>query len=496
MREIIDGIVERNIQSLKDDSQVISIFLIGSMANHDYKEKKHNDYDIRFIVKEVTVEIYQKISLVLEKIRSDIEKTGILCQVSDIIGPVKITSETERNVLIHGITMTEKDLDDLPSIHKYSYSYRYHHIYGKDIIKRYQGIVILPKDIIDSTEGIEFCINLLKERKNSCNKWVVKDNKMSLEREYFSVDDKDMVELFNYSYKKAYNNIMNMLRTNSIILNINDYLDYTDKEKKLVIKISTDNLNVLDINDNINTMISIMYKLGKCCLKMYDDRKKYYNSLDWGIITDKASTVRGNGFAFLKLINLPTGNNFSISYKDYIENKGEIEKTIASSNYIAILEPPDNSYRRYGITNITSVTQIDEYIKNNGLSIDNYRVSFIEIIKEVKNSFVGVVMADGEGHMVIEILHGTVDTRDLTSTGADISKVERYSYDSFEEYTLGEPRIISEIRDMCQYFKGYYEFAYGNIRGENNVYFTFYSSNEEYINIFKGGKRKWKSIMK
>ena len=119
-----------------------------------------------------------------------------------------------------------------------------------------------------------------------------------------------------------------------------------------------------------------------------------------------------------------------------------------------------------------------------------------EIIKEVKNSFAGVVMTDGKGNTVIETISGTCDTRELTSTGADATRIKRYEYENFDDYTLGEPRIIKEIRDMCQYFNGYYEFAYGNIRGENNVYFTFYSSNEEYINIFKGGKRKWKSIMK
>ena len=43
--------------------------------------------------------------------------------------------------------------------------------------------------VVEPIEGIEFCIGLLRERKNSCNKWVVKDNKMSLEREYFLADD-------------------------------------------------------------------------------------------------------------------------------------------------------------------------------------------------------------------------------------------------------------------------------------------------------------------
>ena len=123
MKQEIDKIIKKNITKLEQNSNILSIFLVGSMASDDYKEKELNDYDIRFIVSEMNISTYEEINKALTKIKTEIEELKIGCQISDVIGPVKMVPKEKRNVLIHSITMTKKELDNLPNIHKYSYSF-------------------------------------------------------------------------------------------------------------------------------------------------------------------------------------------------------------------------------------------------------------------------------------------------------------------------------------------------------------------------------------
>ncbi len=497
MRNEINKIVEKNIQKLRNDKSVVSVFLVGSMASENYVEKSLNDYDIRFIVKEMSVTTYEEIMKILEKIKIDIEKNEIGCQISNVIGPVKMKKIKKRNVLIHSIVMTEKELDQLPNIHKYSYSMNYRQIFGKDFIQKYSKLIITPNDIILSTEGIEFCINLIQTRKNSYTKWIINQNIMTLQREYVAASTIDMVELFYYSYNKTIDNIKNMIKTNEFKVELENYLDYMQDELELINKIEKNDLTEIDINNkNIIIIQKILYKLEKKCLKIYKSNKKYYNSLEWGIIDSDSRDMRKNGFEYLKKMQLSTGNNFSMKYQDYQIAKNKINQVINNSDYIVIFEPPNKNYMRYGLTNVKSIDEIDNYIIDNEIKIEKYSISFIEIIKEISNSFAGTVITDGKGNTIIEIIRGTCDSRELTSTGANSNRINSYRYISFDDKISDAPKIIDDIKEMCQYFRGYFEFAYGEIKGAKDIYFTYYSSNDNYINVFEGGKIKCKSITK
>ena len=320
---------------------------------------------------------------------------------------------------------------------------------------------------------------------------------MTLKREYVKATDNDMLELFYYSYKKAIDNINNMIKTNNFKVDLNVYLDFDEEEKELTDKINNNSLTTVDISDkSIKILEKVLLKLAQLCLKIYKQNKKYYNSLEWGIIDQDSREVRKNGFDHIKKIKLPTGHNFSVGYHEYQVRKTQIADMIKDSKYIVIFEPPNKSNTRYGITSISSIDQIDEYIIKNNYNLQKYNVSFIEIINELQNSFAGTVMTDGNGNTIIETIDGTCDSRELTSIGANAKHINSYRFMSFDDNDSNVPRIIREIKEMCQYFRGYYEFAYGEIRGIKDIYFTFYSPNENYINIFEGGKIKCKNITK
>ena len=496
MKTTIENLLAERIKPLIDNNNIISIFIVGSMVSNNYVEKKLNDYDIRFIVKEMNQDIYYKIQDILEKLKDDIEKENIGCSVSDLIGPVKMEPKKERNVLIHALTMTENDLEELPNIHKYSYCTNYQQIYGKDLLSKYNKIVLNSNDVICSTEGIDFCIDLIKNKVVSYSKWVVKDDgSLILKRQVVPASKNDTVELFYYSYKKSLNNIKNLLKTNNLNIDLNKYLNFTCEENELISKIESNTLSLNDVLD-CDTITKILYKLEKCCIILDEKVKKFYNSLDWGIINKNCNTIRGNGFIFLKNLNLPMGNNFSVKSQVYQNRKFEIENEISKSDYIVIFDPSSNNFQKYGMHNVNSVTSIDDYIDKNNININLYNISFIEQIKKVDNSFVGTVMSNGKGKTIIEILSDTVDSRELTSRGANSKLIKTYDFTEFNDYCFNVPAIIKEIKKMCEFFQGYYEFAYGKIRDEKDIYFTFYSKNKKYINIFGGDEEKCKILKK
>ena len=367
MKELIDRLVKEEITSLLLDDNIVSIFVVGSMASDNYVEKKNNDYDIRFIVREMNSDIYSKINVVLEKLTTKIKQLGIGCEYSDLIGPVKITSMEEKNVLLHALTMTEKDVDNLPNLHKYSYSQNYQMLYGKDIIKKYKSIVITDKDIVNSTEGIDYCIDLLKNKENAYSYYEKNNNNFTLKQYTKPVDDDDLVMLIYYSYEKAYNNIKNMILTNGIKADLNDFLEFTNGEKKLIDKIKTKSIIKDNVDDTINTAIKIMLKLKKACVIIYNSNKKkrFYDSLEWGIINEESNVMRENGLDFLKEIGLPVGDNLSIKLSDYEKYNEKVKELLNNDEYIVLFEPPNNSKKRYGFSSKDSTFQIDEYITKN-----------------------------------------------------------------------------------------------------------------------------------
>lgn len=493
MINIINNIVNKNISSLAECDNIISIFVVGSMTKNDYKIVKSNDYDIRFIIKEYNEETMRLINELLQNIKNDLISFNYGCEISNVIGPVKMVPKFDKNLLLHSIIMTPKDLDKLPNIHKYSYSCNYKQLLGSDLIEKYKKLKITPDDIISPSEGIDYCIELIKKRKIRYSILTRKDDKYLLECKESDATKYDMIELFCYSYNKSKNNIINMIKTNKISGYLDDYLTLNDIEKSLIEKIEKHTLSINDIEHNINTIIAVLLKLKKACLLIYKN-KKYYNSLEWGIIDKESKEIRKNGFEYLKKLKLPVGNNFSMKYDDIYMQKDLINEELTKSNYLVLFEPPDNRFKRLGIDNVNSFEKIDNYLKKNNYDLSMYNVSFIEKIIQISDSYAGTLLSDGRGNTLIEIIENTCDSRELTSIGADSNRIKQYKFISFDDFQMNLPKGISDIKNICQYFKGYYEFAYGKIRGENNIYFTFYSNNSEYINVFKGGKKYGKTL--
>ncbi|MFA6777331.1 MAG: hypothetical protein WCR80_02630 [Bacilli bacterium] len=221
------------------------------------------------------------------------------------------------------------------------------------------------------------------------------------------------------------------------------------------------------------------------------ETKKYYNSQEWGILKQDLGNQRSNGSDFLREMGFNITNNISL-YPEQFYNELESLHTMmneAKASFIVIFDPIASNIKRCSIPGeVTSLNQVMEFIKSNNLNLSNYKITFIERLLEIPDSFCGVVMTNGKADTIIEILLNSINLVDLTSAGVDPSKIQYYDFYYFDE-SLVVPRLINRIKLDCEHFKGYYEFIYGKYNGTTDIYYTYYSDNKEYTNIFEQNPR-------
>lgn len=481
MVEEITIIVKKNISKFleKFENNIESIFLIGSMCEEDYNETLHNDYDIRFILKTINKESYEGTIDIITNIMTELESINYDVSYSDIVGPIKRTSSTTRNVLLHSIILTKAELDDLPTTHKLSYSQKYKILYGDDVLNQYRSICLTKEDILNDVEGINYCINMLQNKKNIC---CIRNSDYKLVTVVKEASIDDLKELVAYSIKKTLNNVENFLISDNYCYKITDlYKNFSEEEKALI--------NSLEIHDEIDIFIEISISiLNKAKdFVLMNNKVRFYNSIKWGIQETDIGNIRNNGMQHLKELKFATTDYKSLSYKNFCLNFNSLLDAMKGSEYIIIFEPPNENFQRYGIDYTDNQSEVRDFISSKGNFLDEYNVSLIEKINEIDSSFCGTVISNERGNVVIETLKGSVDSRFLTSTGADYENIECYEFNGYE-LNSRVPSIILKIKKDCEFISGYYEFAYGEVKGKKGVFYTFYSDNEKYRNIFKGRK--------
>ena len=244
------------MKELKDN--IISIFVIGSMQEPKTKLKKYNDYDLRIVVKTMDASTYKAIVNFNETIKQKISSMlNINVNYSFIIGPVRHITKSNINLLIHCIPMTMVILDDLPLTHKYSYSCNYRIIFGKDILEQYKSIRYTGKDIIECTEGIDYCVDMINNNTMKYANWKINNKSINVINNEQKMDDYSMFEVLRYSVTKSLFNSVQLDRWNG---------------KKTYDNVK-DNLKALDINDKI---INDIEMLSSCSFESYEENKEKF----------------------------------------------------------------------------------------------------------------------------------------------------------------------------------------------------------------------------
>lgn len=255
-------LINEFISIFKDDTNVDSIFLVGSMCNNNYELKSTNDFDIRIISKNVNLELLNSIEVVYKNILTRNEYKNVDFQFSDDIGPAKPENKNEFNVLIHCLVFTKEDLDALPNIHKVSYSNQYEIFYGEDYLIQYKNILLNYDDVLYADEGIEYCIEMIKSKKQRYKKYVIESETPVIKCFTDIASENEYSEILTYSLKKSLDNLycLHLQNTKCECL-FNEYL--TD-----VLAVNKSELNcVQDVYNNNcslkyeNEIIAILHKL-------------------------------------------------------------------------------------------------------------------------------------------------------------------------------------------------------------------------------------------
>lgn len=246
-------------------NEILSVFIAGSMYDmKTYCIRQNNDYDIRFVVKEVTPLIMSEIKKFEKELCDKLEDKYICLKYSNLVGPVNHNlSEKPYNLLLHMIIHTIKDLHSfLPLTHQLKYK-KYHRLlcgenYLNDLIADYDITYL-----INCHEGIYYCIDMLKRNVYKYFEWSDTEEGVTFEYKEKKNEDKLKYELVFYSIKNIVLNIYEIKVINQKInITFDDFLDtmmIEDKYKNLLKAVFTRDEKTLDMFGMNLNKIAVQY---------------------------------------------------------------------------------------------------------------------------------------------------------------------------------------------------------------------------------------------
>ena len=243
--ERIDGEFK---EYFKDDSDIKTIFVAGSMAHDDYLDRIDNDYDIRAISDKVTREQLIKFEEFLENLSKKLTTEELAVGYSCLVGPVNHKVSTDKkNVLIHAMIHRRDQMDDfLPVTHKYQYGTRYRIVDGEDSLKRFQDIRYDLDELVNAHEGLRYCIDMLEKREYRYLSWDIDETDCKFNFHKVPMEEDTILENCFYSVNKFINNLITYCKWNN----------YDIPEDKMCFAICLLNERYTD-----NNLISLLYAL-------------------------------------------------------------------------------------------------------------------------------------------------------------------------------------------------------------------------------------------
>lgn len=210
LSKIVDVIIPDIIGAIGDN--LLSVFLVGSMAKQDYIFRENNDLDLRFMLSDVTEQAYARITAIMESATKKIRTPKLNVLTSDVIGPVRYSAQKEMSLFLHYIVLNEDVFNALPKLHKFSYSQSYMLLFGENVVYSLEEIKYTAEDICYNTEGIFYCVGMLRQRKLKYQRWVPVKGIMVLNNFEEEMDDTTFIETLRYTLLKSIYNCRTWLK--------------------------------------------------------------------------------------------------------------------------------------------------------------------------------------------------------------------------------------------------------------------------------------------
>lgn len=206
---------DKFLKRLSSATEIRSVFVVGSMCDPDYNFQPYNDYDLRILVDDITSEILSVAEEAMSCCVSSLQMKypNGLFSSSNLVGPVRCISKGNiTSLLIHYLLLTPQSLDNLPVMHKVSYRKNYRLLWGEDPLKKYDQLKLSLSGILKDTEGIEYCIQHLRERNITYLLWeIMDDNNCLLNEKKEPFTQESGFEFSKYSIHKCTNNLREYL---------------------------------------------------------------------------------------------------------------------------------------------------------------------------------------------------------------------------------------------------------------------------------------------
>ena len=238
------------------DLDMETIFVVGSMANDDYQDRMGNDYDIRIICKKVNPNKINNFEQYVEALCKRISNENLFVTCSTLDGPINYPiQKSQKKLIIHAIIYTPEQINNLSLPNKYQYGNKYRLVYGKDYLKNLKNIKYTLDDIVKGSNGLNYCLNMLKKRKNQYYAWDTKDGKSEYSLHTTTMTNEMIIEACFYAVNTLIDNLINYCNFNN----------YDIPQSKMIFCIKL--LGQANINENTIFLLQGLFTRSESILK-------------------------------------------------------------------------------------------------------------------------------------------------------------------------------------------------------------------------------------
>lgn len=217
LKEVVRKIDLEFKEYFKNDKEIKTIFVVGSMAKFNYEDRQDNDYDIRVISDHVSREQLLNFENFLKNLSEKLTTKDLAVGYSCLVGPVNHkVSENKKNILIHAMIHESHQMDDfLPITHKYQYGTMYRIVTGEDSLARFKDIRYNLDEMLNTHEGLRYCIDMLEKKEYRYLTWDINDNNCKFNFHQKQMPEDTIFENCFYSFNKFITNLINYCKFNN-----------------------------------------------------------------------------------------------------------------------------------------------------------------------------------------------------------------------------------------------------------------------------------------
>lgn len=212
---LVNSIVTRFINAFVGNTNLISIFTIGSMSNSKYVARKNNDFDLRLLIRDPSVDFIDQMKSISAQCVDELQgKTRFQLSWTDVIGPARYVQGNQSTFLLHIIALTPESLDSLPTMHRISYSKSYIIHHGMDCLTGYKHLKLTAEGVLNEIEGIRYCLACLNNKTQTQQIWQRINSEYRLVSQTVPFTINVGYEFLRYSLSKCFCNSLSLATQN------------------------------------------------------------------------------------------------------------------------------------------------------------------------------------------------------------------------------------------------------------------------------------------